>query len=79
MSSRTLPWPRGHSLTDLEVLGLGLESLCSGLGLGLGLESRVLGLGLGLESQVLGLGLGLDYQALSLSRPRPRPSSILCP
>ena len=57
LSSRTSPWPRGHSRTYFE-----------GLGLGLGLESQGLGLGLGLESQGLGLGLGLERQGLGLER-----------
>ena len=56
LSSRPSPWPRGHSRTQIEVLGLGLE-----------ISSEVLGLGLGLEGQVLGLGLGLDEKVLASS------------
>jgi hypothetical protein len=57
LSSRSRSWPRGHSRTHFEVLGLGLES--KGLGLGLGLDSEGLGLGLGLDKKVLALVLAL--------------------
>ena len=57
LSSRPSPWPRGHSRTQIEVLGLGLE-----------ISSEVLGLGLGLEGQVLGLGLGLDEKVMASSK-----------